>query len=240
MIRGPEPEKIKSMFARVAHQYDRANNFLSFWVHHLWRKKLVELSQAQKGDRVLDCATGTGDLAFEFQKKVKLPGRVVGTDFCPEMLEYALEKSQKIGNPIQFQVADVLSLPFQSQVFDIVSISFGIRNVNDPVNALKEMARVTRPGGQVLILEFGQVQWRLFNPIYDFYSRRVLPHIGGAITGDREAYDYLQNSAAHFPCGESFLKLMDQSQSFESTKCFPLSGGIAYIYQGRVRSELAQ
>jgi len=234
--KSPEPEKIKSMFARVAKKYDRANNYLSFWIHHLWRKKLVNLSQVKPGQKVLDCATGTGDLAFEFLNKVGSQGQVIGTDFCPEMLEYALLKSKNTKLPIQFQVADVLNLPFEDHTFDFTSISFGIRNVRDPIKALQEMARTTRPGGKVLVLEFGQVQWPVFHEVYDFYSRRILPQVGGLITGDKEAYKYLQNSSAQFPCRDEFLKLMDQSQAFDQTQYIPLSGGIAYIYQGRVKA----
>ncbi len=98
------------------------------------------------------------------------------------------------------------------------------------------MARVTRPGGKILVLEFGQVQWPIFHKMYDFYSRRILPQIGGLITGDKEAYKYLQNSSAQFPCREDFLSLMDQSQSFDQHQFIPLSGGIAYIYIGRVKA----
>jgi demethylmenaquinone methyltransferase/2-methoxy-6-polyprenyl-1,4-benzoquinol methylase len=229
---GKDPQKIKSMFAKVAANYDRANNILSMGVHHLWRKKLVKLSGAGNGDDVLDCATGTGDLALEFKKVVGSDGKVIGTDFCAEMLETAPEKAKKQNLKIDFSVADVMALPFANNEFDISSISFGIRNVADPVKALSELARVVRPGGRVMILEFGQVEIPVFSKIYNYYSENILPKIGGAVTGQKEAYEYLQKSSAAFPCREDFLAMMKSTAQFEKCDCISLTGGIAYIYRG--------
>ena len=177
-----DPHKIKAMFSKVASGYDRANDILSAGIHHLWRKKLVKLSGAKSGDSVLDCATGTGDLAIEFKKAVGISGTVIGTDFCKEMLDFAPEKSKRRNLEIRFAVADVTALGFEDNSFDITSISFGIRNVGDPAKGISELARVTKPGGKVCVLEFGQIENPMLNRAYQFYSTKILPKIGGTIT----------------------------------------------------------
>jgi len=230
----PNPEIIRSMFSKVAANYDKGNNILSMGVHHLWRKKLVSYSGAKTGDAVLDCATGTGDLAIEFKKKVGV-GAVIGTDFCAEMLIPAPAKAHQHGLDIKFEQADVTKLQYQDNSFDISSISFGIRNVSDPVQALREMARVTKPGGKVMVLEFGQVQIPVFGPLYNFYSMNILPKLGGLVTGQKDAYEYLQKSSAAFPCRENFVELMKESGSFSKMEYISLTGGIAYIYKGTVK-----
>lgn len=229
------PEIIRSMFSSVAHNYDKANSVLSVGIHHLWRTKLVQWSGLKNGNSVLDCATGTGDLAIAFKKVVGDSGKVIGTDFCPEMLSYAPQKAQKLNLPIEFQVADVMALPFADNQFDLSSISFGIRNVSDPVQGLKEMARVVKPGGSVMVLEFGQIQIPFINSLYNFYSEKVLPKIGGWVTGQPQAYEYLQKSSASFPCRDEFVKLMNQTQMFSKVEYKTLSLGIAYIYKATVR-----
>ncbi len=231
----PNPEIIRSMFAKVAANYDKGNNVLSMGIHHLWRKKLVKYSGAKAGDKVLDCATGTGDLAIEFKQQVTTTGSVIGTDFCVEMLGPAPGKAQERGLDIKFEQADVTQLQYADNSFDICSISFGIRNVGDPVKALQEMARVTKPGGKVMVLEFGQVNIPLFGSIYNFYSQNILPKIGGLVTGQKEAYEYLQKSSAAFPCREEFIKMMKDSGSYSDCEYISLTGGIAYIYKGTVK-----
>ena len=228
----PQAEKIRSMFARVASRYDHANQVLSFGVHHLWRKKLVKYSQVLTGDHVLDCATGTGDLAIEFKRVVGKLGRVVGTDFCVEMLGPAPQKAQAEGLEIQFEPADVTQLPYPDSSFDVASISFGIRNVENPRQGLAEMARVLKPGGRVMVLEFGQANFPVFSQIYNFYSEKVLPKLGGLVTGQKEAYEYLQKSSAAFPCREEFLAMMESTGQLKELKFWSLTGGIAYIYSG--------
>jgi demethylmenaquinone methyltransferase/2-methoxy-6-polyprenyl-1,4-benzoquinol methylase len=234
-VPSPNPEIIRNMFSKVAANYDKGNNVLSMGIHHLWRKKLVGLSGTRAGQSVLDCATGTGDLAIEFKKTVGPTGQVVGTDFCAEMLIPAPRKAAAKGLDIHFEQADVTQLQYPDNTFDICSISFGIRNVGDPVKGLKEMARVTKSGGQVMVLEFGQVQVPVFGPLYNFYSEKILPKLGGLVTGQGEAYEYLQKSSAAFPCREEFLTLMRETGDFSELNFTALSGGIAYIYQGTVK-----
>jgi demethylmenaquinone methyltransferase/2-methoxy-6-polyprenyl-1,4-benzoquinol methylase len=218
------------MFASIAGRYDRANTVLSAGIHHLWRRRTVRFSGAKPGHRVLDCATGTGDLAIAFYRAVSPNGEVTGTDFVPEMLELARLKSAEI----RFETADVTALPYAAGTFDIASISFGIRNVGDPARAIAELARVVKAGGRVVILEFGQPRARAFGALYDWYRRRVLPRVGGAVTGKRDAYEYLEQSAGKFPSGEDFAALMRSSAKFTTIEYEPLSFGIAYLYKGTV------
>lgn len=226
-------EKVRSMFADIADDYDRINSILSFGVHSAWRKKTVLESGAKPGDRVLDCATGTGDLALEFKKTVGHEGYVMGTDFCKEMISHAPGKAHKENLVVDFEVADAMDLQYEDDSFDICSIAFGIRNVDDPAVALKEMARVVKPGGRVVVLEFGQPQGLMKGP-YKLYSKHVMPAIGGWISGNREAYTYLPETSAKFPAGDRFLELMNSTGSYSRSRAEKLTGGIAYVYVGTV------
>lgn len=227
-------EKVRRMFADIAGDYDRINSILSFGVHNAWRKKTVLESGAKKGYHVLDCATGTGDLAIEFKKTVGSEGYVLGTDFCKEMIEHAPAKAEDEELEIDFEVADAMNLPYEDNRFDISSIAFGIRNVDDPVISLREMARVVKPGGNVVILEFGQPGGFIRIP-YRLYSKHVMPAIGGWLSGNKEAYEYLPETSAKFAAGEDFLALMDEAGSFTKRRAVKCTGGIAYIYVGSVK-----
>ena len=226
--------QVQQMFASIAPAYDRTNSILSLGIHHIWRKKTVQVSGAQLGMSVLDCATGTGDLALQFKKIVCPNGPVIGTDFCPEMMETAPTKSEAQQLHVEFEVADAMNLPYPDHTFDISSISFGIRNVDDPSIALKEMARVVKPGGKVVILEFGQPKG-IMGLIYDWYSRYIIPFIGGLITGNKEAYQYLPRTASQFPCREEFLTLMKNTEMYSEASFQELTFGIAFLYKGVVR-----
>ncbi len=231
----PDPEKIRKMFSKVAANYDKGNSVLSLGIHHLWRKKVISISQPKNGMKILDCATGTGDLAIEFKKNVGHTGEVIGTDFCVEMMSTAPDKAKKENLEIKFEFADVTDLKYQTQYFDMTSISFGIRNVSNPIKALQEMAKVTKTGGKIVVLEFGQMDIPIISILYKFYSEKILPKIGGLVTGQGEAYDYLQKSSAAFPCKDDFIQLMKKSEVFSKMTYTPVSFGIAYIYIGTVK-----
>ncbi|NQW62591.1 MAG: bifunctional demethylmenaquinone methyltransferase/2-methoxy-6-polyprenyl-1,4-benzoquinol methylase UbiE [Deltaproteobacteria bacterium] len=226
-------EQVRTMFAEIAPSYDRTNSVLSMGIHHLWRRRAVAVSGAKLGDAVLDCATGTGDLALGFKATVGETGRVVGTDFCAEMMETGPAKSAARRLPVTYEVADAMALPYPTGSFDIASISFGIRNVDDPVVCLREMGRVVRPGGRVVVLEFGQPSG-LFGAVYRWYSSVVIPFVGGLLSGRRAAYDYLPRTSAAFPAEDRFVGLMKQSGAFSEMRYERLTLGIAVLYVGLV------
>lgn len=226
-------EKVKQMFGSIAGKYDLINTVLSFGIHHRWRKKAVKLSGASKGHHVLDCATGTGDFAISFKKAVGPEGFVLGTDFSAPMIQPAPGKASKKGLDIQFEVADAMDLPYEDDRFDISSIAFGIRNVDDPLVSLKELARVVKPGGKVIVLEFGQ-PYGLMKMPFKLYSKYIMPTIGGLLSGNKEAYEYLPETSAKFPAGEKFTDLMKETGSFAKQEYHTLQSGVAYIYVGTV------
>lgn len=231
--------QVRDMFSSIAPSYDRVNTILSLGTHHSWRKRAVKLAAIGDGDRVLDCATGTGDLAIEMKRTVGPRGAVIGTDFCPEMMVSAPGKAARANLDIDFQQADAMALPFDDAAFDAATIAFGIRNVDDPQQCLREMARVVRPGGKVMVLEFGQPDGLLMGPLYRFYSRFIMPFLGGLVSGNFTAYRYLPQTAAAFPSDRAFLELMTQAAVFEEQQATPLWRGIAYVYVGTVAASPA-
>lgn len=227
-------QAVHAMFSDIAPRYDLTNSVLSLGIHHLWRKRTVKVSGAKPGSSVLDCATGTGDLALEFKRTVGPTGKVLGTDFNADMLSHAPAKATSKGLAVDFEVADAMHLPYADATFDVASISFGIRNVDDPKTALAEMARVVRPGGRIVILEFGQPRG-IMGLTYRFYSKNIIPLIGGILTGNRKAYEYLPTTAAAFPCREQFTALMQSTGRLTDCTYEELTGGIAFLYSGVVR-----
>ncbi len=225
-----DPRSIQAMFDSIAKRYDLANTVLSFGIHHWWRRSLVKASGVTAGASVLDAATGTGDLAFAFARTLGATGRVIGGDFSEQMLECAREKQQGRWPWLSFQSADVMSLPFADCSFDAVSISFGIRNVADPERGLSELARVLKPGGRLMVLEFGTGSNNLWGTLFRWYSTKVLPVIGGLVTGKPDAYRYLEKSSAGFPSRDEFAALIKRSANWTSVNWRSLSGGIAFLY----------
>ena len=223
--------QVHEMFSQIAPRYDLANDVMSFGTHRGWRKKAVKLSMAKAGDAVLDCATGTGDLALDFKRVVGATGSVIGTDFNAEMLQRAPAKASQAGLEVKFEIADAMHLPYADATFDIASISFGIRNVDDPSKCLRELARVVKPGGRVVVLEFGQPTG-VFGAMYRVHARFVMPRIGGFLTGNRKAYEYLPQTAAAFPCGERFTAMMKDTGAYTEQAATPLMAGLAYVYVG--------
>lgn len=231
-------QAVHAMFSDIAASYDRANSILSFGIHHLWRKATVAASGVRAGSSVLDCATGTGDLALAFKRAVGPTGHVVGTDFNADMLSFAPGKAQRKGLDVEFEVADAMHLPYADAIFDAASISFGIRNVDEPRRALADMARVVKPGGKVVVLEFGQPRG-VMGMLYGAYSRYVIPVLGGIISGNRKAYEYLPATAAAFPCRAAFTDLMASTGRLTNCTYRELTGGIAFLYVGTVTAPTA-
>lgn len=234
MLSGPKPEDIRRMFSSVADGYDRANDVMTLGMARLWRKELVTWSGVRAGEKVLDCATGTGDLALEFKRVVGIQGHVVGTDFCQAMLAQAPIKAQKEKLSVEFKIADVLDLPFADKTFDVCSIAYGIRNVEDPIKAISEMARVVKSNGCVMVLETGHAPHPKLKSLFDFYLKKIVPRIGGWITGKRDAYEYLSRSSSEFPSRESFVHLMQKSANFRQVQYKALMGGASFLYKGIV------
>lgn len=237
-------EQVKQMFANLSPKYDIMNDILSFGIHHLWRATTVKIADIQSPVQILDCATGTGDLAIAFAKEVhkkaikygfgKKESEIIATDFCPEMFEFGIEKAKKQGLSIKFEFADVMNLQYQDNYFDITSISFGIRNVDDPYCGVAELARVVKSGGKVMILEFGQPTGWISFP-YNFYSKKVMPFLGRLIAKNPHAYTYLPRTAAKFPSGEKFIEIMKSTNKFSKIDSYPFANGIAYLYVGFVK-----
>jgi demethylmenaquinone methyltransferase/2-methoxy-6-polyprenyl-1,4-benzoquinol methylase len=232
---GPQPEFVKDIFSSIAGTYDKANDVITMGLARDWRKKLVSWSGAKAGQKVLDCATGTGDLALDFKRVVGPTGSVLGTDFCKEMLDYAPAKAQAADLEIQFEVADAMNLQYESKTFDITSISYGIRNVQKPETALTEMARVTRTGGHVMILETGVTRVPLLKSAIGLYFRHIVPRLGGWVSGKRSAYEYLNRSSLAFPSGEAFCQMMRSTGVFDIVEYKSIMGGASFIYKGRVK-----
>src|ERR1039457_3363949 len=202
-------EKIQQMFGTIAPRYDFLNRMLSFGIDRRWRKKAVRLLKYRDGARILDVATGTGDVALEIARTTPPSVKITGADFCKEMVE--LGRIKAVQSPyagrIDFKVAPCEDLPFPNETFDSITIAFGIRNVVDRKLGLAEMWRVLRPGGRMIILEFSTPRSQLFRQIYYFYFRRLLPMIGGLFSR-YNAYQYLPDSVLEFPSPEEFSRIM--------------------------------
>lgn len=224
-----DPEFVKGAFARICKKYSLANHVLSMGTDILWRRKVGRLVAEHKPGRILDVATGTGDLALELQRSCP-DAEVMGADFCEEMLAIARDRGLK-----KSLVADGLELPFEDDSFDVVTVAFGLRNMKDWKGGLQEMARVVRPSGLLLVLDFSLPEGLLRRP-YVFYLNRILPRIAGVLTGERDAYDYLAGSIERFPSGGAMLDLLSEA-GLREQDWKPLTKGIASIYTGKGPAE---
>ncbi|MYE07715.1 MAG: bifunctional demethylmenaquinone methyltransferase/2-methoxy-6-polyprenyl-1,4-benzoquinol methylase UbiE [Oligoflexia bacterium] len=234
------PQEIKKIFNSIALNYDRANKAITLGMDSWWRKKLVKWSEAPLDGKILDCATGTGVLAFEFQKQLGPKAQITAVDFCEGMLKQAYNKvnSSSISpKNIDFQTADVQELPFQDNKYDVCAMAYGLRNVEDPIKTLMEMARITKKGGTVMILETGDRPMFLLYPLFYLYFRFIVPRIGGWLTGQKSAYEYLQKSSQNFPSRHSLLTLMDKTKCFSECQYKTLFFGSSFIYKARVSKE---
>jgi demethylmenaquinone methyltransferase/2-methoxy-6-polyprenyl-1,4-benzoquinol methylase len=211
------------MFGSIARRYDLANHLLSCGIDFYWRKRAAEIVAHWRPKRVVDLATGTGDLALALQKRVP-EAEIVGVDFVPEMISLAKRKGVR-----QVMLGDAMALSFPNGSFDCVTIAFGLRNLSDIGEALKEMKRVLKVNGHVLILEFSIPTLSFLRGSYRFYLHRCLPLVGSFLTQQKQAYDYLGDSIEEFPSGEAMIHSLQMS-GFEDARFQPLTGGIVTIY----------
>lgn len=225
-------EKIQRMFGAIAPRYDFLNRLLSFGVDRRWRTKAVRLLKYREGSRILDVATGTGDVALEIALRTPASVKITGADFCKEMVDLGAVKvaASTYADRIDLKVAPCEDLPFANDTFDSITIAFGIRNVVDRKLGLAEMWRVLRPGGRMVILEFSTPRSQLFRQLYYFYFRRLLPVVGGLFSR-YNAYKYLPDSVLEFPSQEEFSRML-ADVGFRNIHLHELTFGIATIYVG--------
>ena len=211
------------MFGSIAPRYDLANHLLSCGIDFYWRKRVAEIVASRRPNKIVDLATGTGDLALALQRKMP-QAEVIGADFSEEMLAIAKRKGVR-----QTMLADAMRLPFDDTSVDCVTVAFGLRNMEDYGGALREMARVLKPPGHLLVLEFSLPRMSILRAVYRFYLHRCLPLLGSFLTKKKSAYDYLGDSIEQFPNGEAMLRLMESS-GLNHASAEPLTGGIVTIY----------
>ena len=222
--------KVGEVFSSVAPNYDLMNDLMSMGLHRVWKRFAIALSGVRAGDQVLDVASGSGDLALAFTKRVGSTGRVWMTDINAAMLSVGRDKLIDAGFFPPLSVCDAEKLPFASESFDCVSVAFGLRNMTHKDRALAEMARVTRPGGRVLVLEFSKV-WKPLEKPYDTYSFSILPRLGKFIAKDEGAYRYLAESIRMHPDQET-LKAMMQTAGLTRVEYFNLTAGVVALHRG--------
>jgi len=231
----PEAEKagmVHGVFSSVASKYDLMNDVMSAGVHRLWKDAMMDWLAPRRGQRLLDVAGGTGDIAFRFLKRA--PGSTATVcDMTADMLEEGRRRAEAgaLAERLDWVVGDAMALPFETASYDVYTISFGIRNVTRIGDALAEAFRVLKPGGRLMVLEFSRVPNDMLRKIYDAYSFNVIPGMGRVITGDRDSYQYLVESIRKFPDQETFASMI-RDAGFEQVKYRNLSMGIAALHSG--------
>lgn len=225
--------RVSSVFSSVAENYDLMNDLMSFGVHRLWKRFVVELAGVRAGQKVLDVAGGTGDLSRQFVNRVGVTGLVALADINVDMLDAGRRRLVDSGTlkGVAYVQSDAESLPFADDRFDVVSIAFGLRNVTRKRLALASMLRVLRPGGQLLILEFSKLRVSFLDPIYRSYLMNALPRMGEIVAGDSASYRYLAESIRVHPSQDELLEIM-RDAGFERCGYHNLSGGIAAVHRG--------
>ncbi|MCL6457022.1 MAG: demethylmenaquinone methyltransferase [Gorillibacterium sp.] len=230
-------EHVHSVFERIAPKYDLMNDLLSFKRHRYWRRFAMNKLSISAGSTVLDLCCGTCDWTITLAQ-ASGTGHIVGLDFSPNMLEYGAEKVKGAGLSEQIELiqGNAMSLPFAENTFDHVTIGFGLRNVPDIMQVLREMQRVVKPGGKVVCLELSKPTWQPFKGIYYLYFRRLLPLLGKLVAKSYEQYKWLPESLVHFPDHHQLANHFEQV-GFIRVKAYPLTGGIAALHIG-VKQEL--
>jgi len=225
-------KKVAGVFHSVAQKYDVMNDLMSMGIHRIWKRFTIELSGVHKGQRILDIAGGTGDLAAKFAQLVGPDGEVVLADINDSMLKVGRDRLADkgiVGN-VRYVQANAECLPFPDDHFDCITIAFGLRNVTDKDAALRSMYRVLKPGGQLMILEFSKPD-KLLAPAYDFYSFKLLPLMGRLVANDAQSYQYLAESIRMHP-DQDTLKGMLEAAGFIQCRYFNLTGGIVALHRG--------
>jgi len=229
----PEEEKARrvgGVFDRVAHRYDVMNDLMSLGLHRLWKKFALDVARPRPGERILDVAAGSGDLARALARRVGDGGEVCMADLNARMLARGRDRLLDAGLALPAVQCDAERLPFASGAFDCVTVAFGLRNMTRKEAALGEMARVLRPGGRVVVLEFSRV-WKPLQPAYDAYSFRVLPWLGQRVAGDGQAYRYLAESIRMHPDQAALTAMLEQS-GFSAVQVFNLAAGVVAVHRG--------
>jgi demethylmenaquinone methyltransferase/2-methoxy-6-polyprenyl-1,4-benzoquinol methylase len=239
-----EETQVRAMFDRIAGLYDRMNTVMTAGLHHQWRRRAADLAALRPGDRALDVATGTGDLAFELAGRVAPGGEVVGSDFSERMLELARAKAAARARllatapgpsapvPVRFEPGNALSLPYGDREFAAATVGFGARNFADLERGIREMARVVRPGGRVVVLEITTPARPPLSTFFHLWFDRIVPTLG-RLAGDAAAYSYLPNSVRRFPGPEELAALM-HSCGLARVRYVLTAGGIIALHVGEV------
>jgi demethylmenaquinone methyltransferase / 2-methoxy-6-polyprenyl-1,4-benzoquinol methylase len=226
-----DERQVRAMFDRIAGLYDRMNTVMTAGLHHQWRRRAADLAALSSGDRALDVACGTGDLAFELARRVTPGGEVVGTDFSERMLELARAKAgARDAAGVRFAWANALELPFADGEFDAATVGFGARNFSDLEQGLREMARVVRPGGRVVVLEITTPRRPPLSLFYELWFDRVVPALG-RLAGDADAYTYLPNSVRRFPGPGELAAVLDRC-GLSRIRWVLTAGGIIALHVG--------
>jgi demethylmenaquinone methyltransferase/2-methoxy-6-polyprenyl-1,4-benzoquinol methylase len=220
------------MFNSIAPTYDLLNSVLSFGLHSLWEKRLVASLRGVPTGECADLCTGTGALVPRLAKRF---ATVAAVDISPQMLAVGKERYREL-TACQWVEADAQELPFESNRFDAVTISYGVRNLPDLARGLSEAYRITKPGGELAVLEFGQPSNRVWRYLFSLYGRYGIPFIGSLISGSRAPYEYLPKTAAAFPCGAEFEGAL-RASGWTPTRAVPLCGGVAFLYVARKQEE---
>ena len=226
-------KRVADVFHSVAGKYDLMNDLMSGGVHRLWKRITIEQSGVRTGHSVLDIAGGTGDLTMRFSRLVGPSGKVVLADINDSMLKVGRDKllDKGVTGNVEFVQANAECLPFPDNTFDVITIAFGLRNVTDKDAALRSMARVLKPGGKLMVLEFSKTDNPLLTKVYDFYSFNILPQMGSMIAGDADSYRYLAESIRMHPDQET-LKAMMQGAGLTQCKYQNMTGGIVALHTG--------